>query len=206
METTAKPFGQTKPIYFTVAGAEALSFFRCEPHKATVSTKGCAGRWSEAQRLASSKPVRHVVGDDLGMADLAPQPRYDACRSCPLGAAHAGASHVKHSRFFQAAICSRCRRGSTRMIGGRFCPSCYNRNRELKVGRNARGNAPSELLIIRAPRPVEYRAEIDGVAMHVRTQGADLLEPVFQTLRTLRGAMTFGFQAPTAHLRQGRLF
>jgi ribosomal protein L37E len=42
-----------------------------------------------------------------------------------------------------AALCVRCGRQSNRMVVSKaVCISCYNREREAKEGRNARGNMP----------------------------------------------------------------
>jgi hypothetical protein len=91
------------------------------------------------------------------------------------------------------------------MIKNRFCVSCYNRRREMRAGRNARGNRPTELLA-NPLHAVEFRLAVDGHARRVRTPGVvDLLEPIIQTLRTTKGELAFGFAAPST-LRQLRLF
>jgi hypothetical protein len=107
------------------------------------------------------------------------------CRDCRIGAAHAGERHVHHSKIFDLGICPRCRRGGSRMIGGRLCVSCYNREREFKIGRNAKGTKPSIALQPRrlgvilgygdaAQRYVELRDEFtnDNVEMVLAVLGA----------------------------------
>src|SRR5690606_2664063 len=42
-----------------------------------------------------------------------------------------------------ARPCTRCEVGSFRLVSGRLCPSCYNRQREWIVGRNAKGGKPT---------------------------------------------------------------
>ena len=39
-------------------------------------------------------------------------------------------------------VCPRCERQAPRFINGRFCISCYNRDREARLGRNAKGGRP----------------------------------------------------------------
>jgi hypothetical protein len=39
-------------------------------------------------------------------------------------------------------ICARCLLESDRMIHGYLCVSCYNREREYRIGRNAKGKPP----------------------------------------------------------------
>lgn len=185
-----------------------LKFFRCEPHRATLTTKGCASRWREAQDRDPVQ-VRQLPAREQqaarAKAGCESRAGLDVCRSCPIGAAHAGARHVQYSRIYGASICPRCMKGATRMIGGRVCVSCYNRARELAAGRNARGNAPVELLQ-RAPHEIELRIEVDGVSDRSRMVGVALSEVMIQTLRTTRGTVAFAFQGSDAGLRQGRLF
>lgn len=165
--------------------APGLRFFRCEPYRATLSMPGCATRWRQAQEATGA-----------AAESLTP------CRGCKIGAAHAGERAVSYSALFGALICPRCRRGGSRMIGGRVCISCYNREREARAGKNARGTAPIKLQL----RAVEYREVVDGQARRVRAEGVvDLMEPVVQTLRTTKGETFFAF-AGAMVTRQGRLF
>jgi hypothetical protein len=39
-------------------------------------------------------------------------------------------------------VCSRCLRQADHLIRNRHCVSCYNREREVKVGRNSEGSTP----------------------------------------------------------------
>jgi hypothetical protein len=206
--------------YTTSDHAPGLKLFRCEPLRATLSDRGCGKRWREAQSatmtpaelaaLAAAAKVhatieakthghkqpgsqyRLAVARNRTSAVQAHRAHLDTCRSCPIGAAHAGAVHVVYSRIFGAAICPRCRRGATRMIGGKVCVSCYNRGRELSAGKNARGNAPRELQA-RAPRPLEIRIAIDGLATGQSVVAVDRAEVMIQALRTTKGAVEFGY-------------
>jgi hypothetical protein len=182
--------------------AHGLAMFRCEPFRANLTMRGCGQRWLEAQSATG-----HAAE------------RYETCRGCPIGAAHAGYDFVRYSPLYGAPICPRCRnekvdakkaggtinRGGLRMIGNRLCVSCYNRSNELRKGRNARGNLPVELME-RTPRPIEFRLTVNGVARVARDSGVDTFEPMVQVLRTTKGEISFSFHGPASSLRQGRLF
>ena len=67
--------------------------------------------------------------------------RRTACRFCPVGMLHAGERETEScSRLYKSMLCSRCQRVSNRLIGGRICISCYNRQAETRHGKNAKGN------------------------------------------------------------------
>jgi hypothetical protein len=163
--------------------APGLRMFACTTYRATLSQTGCASRWRKAQLAARQA------------ADA-----FATCRGCPIGAAHAGEAHVAYSKLYGVAICPRCRRGGARMIGGRLCISCYNRNRELAAGKNAKGNRPVELQA-RAPHPVEAIVTIDGEARRARVLATGLPELLLQTLRTTKGSITFAFAGPPIQRR-----
>jgi hypothetical protein len=183
-----KPPVDAEGVAYTVnPAAPGLKFFSCSAFRAVLSQPGCASRWREAQTAKG-----HAAE------------RFGACRGCPIGAAHAGERFVRYSRWYGLPICPRCRTGGLRMIGNRTCVSCYNRNRELRSGRNGRGNKPVEV-IANAPRNHELRVSVDGHAARVRVAAVDLFEPMIQTMRTARGEVEFGFAGVWA-ARQGRLF
>lgn len=68
--------------------------------------------------------------------------RLPHCVSCPIGAKNAGME--VGSPFQQRKACVRCGDGSGRIVMQRFCMSCYNREREWRLGANAKGGAPRE--------------------------------------------------------------
>lgn len=68
--------------------------------------------------------------------------RHPMCVRCPVGAIHAGEADRLQSRFFKSNLCVRCFRPCARKLRGALCPSCYNRERELIAGKNARGKYP----------------------------------------------------------------
>jgi hypothetical protein len=166
-------------VYASDTAAPGLKFFRCEAYRATLTMGGCAGRWREAQTATGER------------AD-----RVSACRGCPIGAAHAGFAPVHYSAWFGEAICPRCGKGTTRMIGNRRCVSCYNRQRELAAGTNARGNAPVKLME-RPLHAVEIRLDVDGLVRRLRDrESTGTPETVVQALRTTKGWLAFSFAGP----------
>lgn len=176
-------------VYASDTAAPALKMFRCEPYRANLTMKGCGQRWREAQ-VATGEAADRV----------------QACRGCSIGALHAGFRPIRYSAWFGVQICPRCGTGGLRMIGNRRCVSCYNRERELREGRNARGNAPVELMQ-RPLHQVEFRLTVDGEPRTRRErESTGLPESLLQTLRTTKGELEFGFVGPERLLRQRRLF
>jgi len=165
--------------YIVAPAATGLKMFSCVRLWASVSQKGCGARWFDAQTATGR------------LAE-----RLEICRSCPIGAAHAGETVVYYSKRYGSMICPACRKGTTRMIGGKVCVSCYNRRREISIGKNGRGNAPVELLQ-KPPHTVEFTVCVDGSPKRVRApECMDLFEAVLRTLRTTKGSITFGFAGP----------
>lgn len=109
--------------YTRPEGAPHLLMFRCEPLRATVSTRTCASNWE-------------------GCQDDPEHPRFYNCSRCPIGAAHAGQTVTTASPIKGAPICGRCQRFTDRLVRGHLCVSCYNRQCEVLTGKNAKGSAP----------------------------------------------------------------
>lgn len=171
--------------YFELPEMPGHKFFRCERRKASIRLTLCSEMWT------------------AGHAKDAPE-RYLQCRGCQVGAKHAGAEEATMSPLYAKQVCGRCCVGSTRLIGKHLCPSCYNRERELLVGRNARGNVPSTL-------PPLYRLAIcyrtDGrVKVLERAHALDTLELVTAVLRDEPKQATFGMQVRRPALVQQELF
>ncbi len=138
---------------------------------ARLRMDGCAKRLLEGQ-------VASVKGDE---ADW-PMP----WRSCKTGAADNGTFHGSYFGLFGAQICLRRRKGESRMIHNRRRVSCFNREREMRAGRNARGNVPVELLKA-SLRSIVLMRVLDGGARRVPAREVrDLQEAVVQTLRLRR--------------------
>ena len=107
--------------------AAAPEMMRCDRRNMTLTTPGCIRLWKSAQE---SRPAEH-------------EGRYE-CLTCPIGAANAGVTISPVADLVEAlrTICPRCRRRSARMIAGRLCVSCYNRDREVVIGKNCKGHRP----------------------------------------------------------------
>ncbi len=90
------------------------------------------------------------------------------------------------------------------MVKGNLCVSCYNREREVVKGRNARGMVPTKLSRL-DPRSICYsengRVRVERIA---RTAG--FVELLVATLRDARHQVAFGWRSPRHGLRQMRLW
>lgn len=104
---------------------DQFELFECKVRKARLTKKGCAGQWTAAQQL---KPE--------------PWESRWHCRSCQTGAVSAGVSQPNHKDEALAKLCPRCGRLTDRMIKGKLCISCYNREREVARGKNRKGHIP----------------------------------------------------------------
>lgn len=147
--------------YRTIPEMPGATFFDCSRLHAGLTTQACTHMWRAANQARSE--------------------RHTACRSCFVGATHAGVSNASRSPISGALVCSRCARGATRLIQKRLCISCYNRERELIKGVNARGMVPTKLAPL-APRQIFFMA--NGRAQLLRsehtTHAAELIVAVLR--------------------------
>jgi hypothetical protein len=91
--------------------------FDCMPLRATLTPAACAANFQ-----------KNLDGS--------------VCQRCIIGADHAGT--VPDALAGQRAMtCIRCHQGTPRLIGRALCLSCFNRAREVEVGRNRKGGPPS---------------------------------------------------------------
>jgi hypothetical protein len=166
--------------YFELDGGllPGVRHFSCDRYKATLSVESCADKFKQANS-----------GDAFG--------RHAHCRLCPIGARHAGAgADLNLGSLRSARICGRCHRLATRLIHKHTCVSCFNRARELRVFKNAKGNAPVRLARL-DQRSITYRAA--GVVKTLTlTESVDTDELIVATLRDSKHAPQFGYRAPAA--------
>lgn len=124
----------TSVSYFSVEGFPGR-YFTCTRY-GSLSEAACARNFHEAPEA-----VRRG--------------RLEACIACAIGRHHAGQGDVPASTKGNPApnVCVRCRRsgrsasarsiGRMRLVRTRtLCVSCYNREREVRIGANAKGAPP----------------------------------------------------------------
>lgn len=170
-----------KPAYFDMPGAPG-KYFRCEPHKATMSVASCVGMFKAEK------------GRNNG--------RHPHCAGCPIGAAHAG-EKPPASGLFGSRLCPRCTNPAARFVRG-VCVSCINRQYELERGVNAKGSAPSRLAPLVS---LSLAYAIDGEArLTTFPKVTGCVEAMLRVLRTQPGEVEFGWTAAMPDLAQQRLF
>lgn len=136
----------------------------CERHAGslTLSAESCADMWRRARK---AKPWDSLY----------------PCRDCQVGAVRAGsaqsAAHVP-----PVSLCCRCGRSDLRLVLGQICVSCYNREREARIGRNRRGKAP-----IAPVRVADIGLEVGGKIMVLRA--ANRVELALTAARSYPGAL-----------------
>ncbi|MFM0192126.1 hypothetical protein PQQ65_03460 [Paraburkholderia strydomiana] len=166
-----------KPAYFNIPELPSQLHFYCDRLRATLSTDACGERWKTA-------------------AEAITDVRWITCKKCRIGAWHAGKIDDNPSSFKAVKICARCHVKATRLIGKHLCLSCYNRQREQLVGKNAKGKKPSKLPPLRS-RSISYSA---GSKFKTKTidRSLDVLELIVAVLRDEDHSVRFGWQAPAA--------
>lgn len=173
--------------YFRIDEVPDKQYFRCEKLHATLSTDACEANW----RRANSDP------DSVS-----------CCRRCPVGALHSGEVATSLSPFRGSKICARCHRVSTRLVGKHLCVSCWNREREIRIGRNAKGTVPSKLYPLNARRIVVVE-DVDGGTRRVLSRAMTYApaELFIAALRDSQNMITFCFDGiSAAQFSQLRLF
>lgn len=172
--------------YKTLEGVPGR-YFDCACVGATLSVSACAAMYAEAMSPKGLKEGRRV-----------------ACRGCELGAAHAGvpSSVASASRFLGVSYCARCHGDAPRLIRGSICVSCYNREREVLIGKNAKGGKP----IHGKPVGVATLACVldGGATTQVRRMDKVVtrLEGVLSVLRTEAKSVAFGWVGASV-IREG---
>ena len=154
--------------YFRPHFAPHLELFHCAQQRLDLSREACANFHLR----------RHTV----------------ACARCPIGAHHAG--RQAPSRHLAESTCARCEGHASRIIQGRLCVSCYNRQGEAERGRDRKGNVPglqlstADLLIFGAPPEIGYAREpIDAEHMLISCLVRDLPE-LERTIQRIEAAGT----------------
>lgn len=104
----------------------SIELFTCPRHPGglRLTESSCAAQWQRG-RLA------------------APWDSVYRCHGCAIGAANAGCPPPPPAPG--RTLCCRCGRIGMRLIRGQICVSCYNREREVRIGKDRRGNVPVSL-------------------------------------------------------------
>lgn len=170
--------------YFAIEEVPGKQFFVCERMSATVSVPACAAMWREANHQNKERRER--------------------CKTCPVGAVHAGETAASMSPLMGSTICARCHRPSRRFINGTICISCYNRQREWIVGKNSRGTAPVRMAQL-SRRRLRYICGDEFRELR-QEHSIDMTELIVAVLRDSKKKVQFVFQGDTAGFQQGRLF
>ncbi|WP_454435435.1 hypothetical protein [Thauera mechernichensis] len=147
---------QSQPvIYFAPAYAPHLWLFHCQVQHMDLSREACA----------NFHVRKHTA----------------ACARCPIGAHHAG--RQAPPQHLAESTCARCEGHASRIIQGRLCVSCFNRQGEVERGRDRKGNAPrltlhtADMLIFGPPPEIGYAREpIDADHTLLSCQVRDLAE------------------------------
>lgn len=147
----------------------------CAPLSMRLSTSGCA-------RM-------HLAAQDK---EVTPWDAKSACKFCPVGAGHAGVTvaPMAKARSDLRMVCPRCERNATRLIHGRHCISCYNRDREARLGVNSKGTRPA----LADHLHIVALAVGEGHQVAVRQSGtvASRVEAIVLLAKSAQATMAFG--------------
>lgn len=169
--------------YFTFEGAPGR-YFRCERY-GVMRDEACARAWMAAPEASRGGRLAGCVG-------------------CEIGRRHAGMPAPEKVHAAPSLVCVRCRRssadgkgggfgsvGRVRFVRGLICVSCFNREREVIKGRDAKGNRPGLVLL-----PLEV-ATVDGQRRRAVARVPLARDRVEVALTALRGgAAMVGWAAP----------
>jgi hypothetical protein len=155
---------------------QQLDMMRCDRQNMTLTRGGCTRLWLST-RVTRPDPWegrRH-------------------CLTCPVGAANAGRPMAQMDETTEALrlICPRCTRVAMRLINGRLCVSCYNREREALIGKNAKGGRPMICDVLHTER----LAVIDGSGSGSVIEAGPvvgIVEAIVAMTRTATGPLAFG--------------
>lgn len=187
---------QGEPQYVEMPGVSGR-YFTCEPYRATLAVSRCAAMFLEIARLKDGTTHPHA-----------------RCAGCAIGALHAGVEPPK-KRAIGRLTCARCHESATRLVcGGAICVSCYNREAEVRRGRNGKGVPPVPVDRFFSASAVGGRGKGKTVVLHdvsVLVEGAmramraaDTMEVMLRVLRNRPDAV-FARSAQVARPHVGQL-
>lgn len=172
-------------------------YFACEPYRATLSVARCAAMFLDVAKQKAGATHPH-----------------ERCAGCAIGALHAGMA-APRKRAIGRLTCARCHESATRLVcGGSICVSCYNREAEVRRGRNGKGVPPVPVDRFFAVSAVGGRGKGKTVVLHdvsVLAEGAmramraaDTLEVMLRVARD-RPETVFARAPQVARPRVGQL-
>ena len=172
--------------YFEYPGVPGR-YFRCEAMRASLAETRCASMYRDAKRLPAS-----------ACSSL------EKCIGCEIGAMHAGDKDVQRKTAVVGSLtCARCREHASRLVVGGICVSCYNRQREVEKGRNAKGVPPrpvDRFWLDEVPRckvVITHQSMLlfsaNGTTRLVTGKVADQLELMMCSMRNVRDKFLFAF-------------
>lgn len=171
-------------MYFELPEIPGRLHFKCDVLKATLAVSACSQMWKSANYENTERLHR--------------------CKCCPIGAKHSGETSASMSPLLGKMICGRCHRGAERLIEKHLCISCWNRQREYKLGKNARGQMP-KLARRLDRRQLRYFAGGDARILTI-DYTVDTTELIVAVLRSSKKHVTFSFQGLPGGIAQRRLF
>jgi len=149
--------------YFEVDYAPGR-YFNCDKQRGTLSESSCAAQYKRHKNNCSGS----------------------ICTGCEIGAIHAGEKVIYG---LPEKMCCRCGGTDKRLIHARICVSCYNRERELNIGKNGKGKFPVNARLLRPVKVLVAQAgeiQTDSIAV------ADTAEAAMaQIRRNHKAAISF---------------
>lgn len=140
--------------YFEVEYAPGR-YFNCEKQRGTLSDSSCAAQYKRHKSNCSGS----------------------VCTGCEIGAIHAGEKIIYG---LPEKMCCRCGGTDKRLIHARVCVSCYNRERELSIGKNAKGKFPINARLL---HPVSVLVSQNGEIQSGIVAVADTAEAAMAQIR-----------------------
>jgi hypothetical protein len=168
MQIQAKPFIVDYLDVPQVCG----KYFHCPAYHATLSTEVCAKRYRMVNQSREN---------------------YYLCEGCPIGAKHAGGRIRGTQRLQVSFICSRCHQSSWRAAVKHrsLCITCWNREREVRIGQNRKGCRPlvkDRFWEIEPPEKPDRCAKVYTVnftldGREIKKKVSDTLEAILEAVR-----------------------
>lgn len=173
--------------YRTIPGIPG-QFFDCLAYRCGLSTDACARQWR------AEKGCKPGEG------------RHEHCRGCVTGALHAGEKPQEQtSALYGSLLCPRCTKEKGARIVQGICISCYNREREIVLGRNAKGAKPVNLPTL-VSLSVAYASPTRRLSCIRYQRVVGRLEAILRVLRKSKEPVQFSYRAPVPARRDPNFF